>query len=283
MTQQLDLGALPGDLREKIGRLEERLRILGRVVVAFSGGVDSALLASMSHRVLGDEAVAALADGPSLPARERENARELAESLGIRLHVIGTKEIEDPRYLANTGDRCYWCREAMVAALRPLAEELDASLVYGAVLDDLGEDRPGMRAAEEGGMLAPLLDAGFRKEDVRGLAKALGLSVWDKPAAACLSSRFMVGTPVSREGLAQVERAEDALLSLGFRVLRVRHHGDLARVEVGEGEISALLEEGTRQAVLEALRAAGYRYVTLDLGAYRPAGLLPVFDPPRRG
>lgn len=283
MMQQLDRGLLPGALREKLDRLEERLRTLGRVVVAFSGGVDSALLASMSHRVLGDEAVAALADGPSLPARERESALELAASIGIHLRVVGTKEIEDPRYIANTGDRCYWCREAMAAAFRPLAEELGASLVYGAVLDDLGEDRPGMRAAEEGGMLAPLLDAGFGKEDVRGLAKALGLSVWDKPASACLSSRFMVGTPVSREGLAQVERAEDALLSLGFRILRVRHHGELARVEVGSDEISALLEEGMRQAVLDALRAVGYRYVTLDLGAYRPAGLLPVFDPPRRG
>lgn len=261
-----------GALEEKEGRLKEILHRLGKVVVAYSGGVDSTLLTQVAVDLLGPEAEAALAVGPSLPRREQREAVAAAEKMGIVLHLVETKEFDDPRYVANEGDRCFWCRSALVAALRPFARARGAALIYGAIPDDLGEDRPGMRAAEEGGMRAPLIEAGLTKADVRELARRRGISVWAKPASACLSSRVTVGLPVTPQRLARIEEAEEGLLALGFRVLRVRDHGKMARIEVGEEEISRLIEDEPRREVIRRVKGAGYESVVLDLEGYRPAG-----------
>ncbi|UCF69100.1 MAG: ATP-dependent sacrificial sulfur transferase LarE [Acidobacteriota bacterium] len=272
-------------LEAKQARARALLRSLGRVVVAFSGGVDSSLLLRLATEELGAEAIAALAVGPSLAERERQSAIAVAEQIGCKLELIETKEFENPRYLQNDAERCFWWRSALVEALRPLARERDAVLVYGAITDDLGDDRPGMRAAERGGMRAPLLEAGLGKDEVRELARRSGLPVWDKPALACLSSRVPRGDPIRPERLARIERAEDAVLALGFRVVRVRDHGDgdLARLELGTEELPRAVAAPLRGRLEAAVRAAGYRFVCIDLRGYRAAGSRESAAPERPG
>jgi uncharacterized protein len=251
--------------------LRERLRALERVVVAFSGGADSAFLAWVAHDVLGDDAVAVTAVSPSLPEVERGDCRDLAGDWGLHWQEVETDEMEHAAYTRNDGERCYWCKEALLRAVSPLAAARGATIVLGVNLDDLGDHRPGQRAAAEHGAAFPLVDAGFTKADVREWSRRLGLRTWDKPAAACLASRLPYGTPVTLRNLSTVEAAERGLKDLGYRDLRVRHYGNLARIEVPAEAVTALAEDAAR--VVEVVKAAGYHYVTLDLEGLRSGNL----------
>ena len=252
--------------------LRAELRRLGRVVVAFSGGVDSAFLSWVANDTLGpDFVLAATAISPSLAPEEEADCRSLAAEWGLRWVGVPTAEMSDPRYVANGADRCAWCKTALMDALAPLAEAEGATVVLGVNVDDLGDHRPGQQAAVARGAELPLVTAGFTKDDVRTWSRRFDLRTWDKPAAACLASRLPYGTPVTIGSLGQVARAESALRALGLGQLRVRHHGDVARVEVEEERLAAVLEH--RHDVVDALRRAGYRYVALDLEGFRSGSL----------
>jgi uncharacterized protein len=256
--------------------LRAGLRRLDRVVVAFSGGADSSFLAWVAHDTLGaGRAAAVTAVSPSLAGAEEADCAALAAEWGLAWHTVATDELERAAYRANGGDRCYWCKDALMEALAPLVAPggpyAGATVVLGVNLDDLGDHRPGQRAAAERGASFPLVDAGFAKEDVRAHSRRWGLRTWDKPAAACLASRIPYGTPVSVPVLGRVERAEAALQRLGFPAVRVRHYGETARIEVPVADLARLVE--ARAAVVAGVRAAGYRYVTLDLEGLRSGNL----------
>ena len=249
---------------------------LKSVLVAFSGGADSTLLLAMCLDVLGPNHVMAVtADSPALPRSELAEAAALAEELGAKHVIIATEELQDERFASNPRDRCYYCKQELFIQLRCLADQLQCDYVaYGATAADLGDHRPGMRAAKEAGVVAPLLEAGFTKEDVRSLSRQLGLRTWDKPAMACLSSRLPYGTRITEERLSQVEQAEELLRhQLGFRQVRVRHYDSIARIEIQPQEFERLLEESTRDHVLSEFKKLGYIYVTLDLGGFRSGSL----------
>lgn len=260
------------ELDARLDLLRGELRRLGRVVVAFSGGADSAFLAWVAHHTLGaDRVLAVTAVSPSLPPEEEDDCRALAAEWGLRWRAVHTDELANPAYAANDGDRCYHCKVALMDVTAPIAAAEGAIVVLGVNRDDLGDHRPGQEAAREGGALFPLVAAGFTKADVRAWSQRLGLRTWDKPAAACLASRVPYGTPVTLSVLAEVAAAESALRRLGFRQLRVRHYGDLARIEVDVDDIAAVVAR--RTDVVAAVRAAGYRYVTLDLEGFRSGNL----------
>jgi pyridinium-3,5-biscarboxylic acid mononucleotide sulfurtransferase len=241
-------------------------------VVAFSGGVDSGLLAWTAHQVLGpDGAIAVTAVSPSLAPSERADCRRFARTWGMRWMEIRTDEGSRPGYVANGPDRCYHCKTELMERLAPVAEAEGAVIALGVNLDDLSDHRPGQQAAREHGAVFPLVDAGFTKADVRAAAQALELEVWDKPAAACLASRVPYGTEVTLGILTRVAAAEEALRALGFRELRVRHYGDLARLELGPGDMERAFADRAR--VIKAVKDAGYRYVTLDLEGLRSGNL----------
>jgi len=253
---------------EKIESLLHWLSGHQRLVVAFSGGVDSSLVLAAAVKVLPNRVTAILAVSPSLPSSEREEARALVCSLGVSLEEVETNEVEDPRYAANQANRCYFCKEHVYRELAAIAKSHEGCIVVdGMNADDTMDLRPGRAAARELGVLSPLHELGFSKQDVREAARLLGLTNWDKPAAACLASRVPYGTPVTTALLSQIERAEAALKPFGFTTLRVRHHGDLARVEVPPEDFSLLLEQ--RSAIHLALLAAGYTYSAMDLMGFR--------------
>lgn len=259
-------------MTDKLDRLEGVLQDLGQVVVAFSGGADSALLAFLAHQVLGPEhAVAATAVSASLAPEERADCRKLADEWGLRFVEVSTDELERPEYSANDRDRCYHCKSSLMDAVGPLATAEGATVVLGVNVDDLSDHRPGQTAAAERGAKFPLVEAGLRKSEVRSISRRLGLRTWDKPAAACLSSRIPYGTPVSISVLSQVAQAESGLRRLGLRELRVRHYGELARLELGADELERAM--AIREEIVAAVHAAGYRYVTLDLEGFRSGNL----------
>jgi uncharacterized protein len=267
--------ALSPDLLARRDRLLEILRGFGRVVVAFSGGIDSTVVARAAHEALGDGAVAVTADSASVPRRELREASDLAARIGIRHLIVGTEEFANPDYVRNDGTRCYFCKSELYGRIETLLPELDQAVVCsGANLDDEGDYRPGLRAAAEHGVRHPLQEAGFSKADVRALARHWGLPTWDKPASPCLSSRLAPGVAVTRERTARVEAAEEYLHGLGFRECRVRlHEGDLARVEVPAEGLSRLADPAVRDGLARRLKELGFRYVTLDLEGFRSGSL----------
>ncbi len=264
-------------IESRYEHLRSLLRGYGSCVVAYSGGVDSVFLARVAHDVLGDRSLAAIADSPSLPRRELREAVEIAERFGIPLRVVHTAEFQNDRYLANPSDRCYFCKHALFSELEPLTRSLGFRVMaYGENASDVGDHRPGARAAGEFEVRAPLKEAGLTKAEIRILSARLGLPTADKPQLACLSSRIPTGEPVTPEKLRMVEDAEYLLRDLGFHDVRVRHHelggalrGHLARVEVGHGEFPRLLEPQVRDRITDGFRAVGYTQVTLDLAGYR--------------
>jgi uncharacterized protein len=258
----------------KLLALEDRLRALGSLMVAYSGGVDSAFLAATAHKVLGDRMLAVLADSPSLARRDMEQAKAFAESHGIPLRIIQTEELSKPEYQRNDADRCFHCKTELFESMKTLGAELGfAQIAYGMNADDRRDYRPGQRAAEQHEVLAPLADVSLTKQEIRALAKEAGYTLWDRPAAPCLSSRVEYGRPVTREVLEQVERAEDSLRQLGFREFRVRHHGELARVEIARAELPQALAIEMMDRISTELRRAGFQYVTLDCSGFRSGSL----------
>ncbi len=278
MAATLPTGSSPAGSADfpasKLDALEARVLSLGSLMVAYSGGVDSAYLAATAHRLLGSRMIAVIADSPSLARRDFEQACAFAGGLGMPLHVIATEELDRPEYARNDFNRCFHCKDELFDVMSALGPQLGfAQTAYGMNADDTRDFRPGQRAAQEHAVLAPLAEVGLTKAEIRTLARIAGYSLWDRPAAPCLSSRVEYGRTVTREVLEQIEKSEDSLRALGFREFRVRHHGDLARVEIARAELPRALAIDTFDAISAALRQAGYQYITIDTAGFRSGSL----------
>ena len=266
-------------LEKKRLDLESRIAELGSALVAFSGGVDSTLVLAVAKKVLGDKVLAVTAESDSVPERELQTAQHLAETLGVKHRIIHTEEMSSPDYLKNPANRCYYCKSELYGKLSKVAAEHKLTRILNGInLDDLGDHRPGITAANEAGIISPLAELGFNKQDVRDLAREMDLPNWEKPALACLSSRIPYGQPVTTEKLSMIEQAEGALLAEGFRQVRVRHHGDMARIELPQEDIPGLLKNGLTEKINLRLREIGFQYVTVDLEGYRSGSLNDVLD-----
>ncbi|WP_263351634.1 ATP-dependent sacrificial sulfur transferase LarE [Acidicapsa acidisoli] len=269
-------------LESKKQALYANLRSAGRLMVAYSGGTDSAYLAYAAHQVLGAEMLAVIADSPSLSRAHLRDAVDFAKSQGIPLRVIDTHELEDVEYVRNDSSRCFHCKDELFKVMSETGGPLQFTAVaYGMNADDRGDFRPGQKAAANHKVLAPLAEVGLTKEEIRTLAREAGLRVWDKPASACLSSRIAYGLPVTRETLESIEKGEEVLFSMGFRQFRVRHHGELVRIEIAREELARMLSLAMFEQASAALKRLGYKYVTLDLEGYRSGSmnaLLPISE-----
>jgi uncharacterized protein len=261
-------------LDQKAAQLQEHLRALGRLLVAYSGGVDSAFLAWAAHRILGDKMLAVIADSASLARTHLADALAFAGEQGIPVEVVSTTELDRPEYVRNDGQRCFQCKDELFTVMEKIRVErgFDA-IAYGVNLDDQGDFRPGQQAARQHHVAAPLLAAGLTKQEIRQLAHEAGLRVWDKPASACLSSRIEYGRRVTREALDVVERGEDALRALGFRQFRVRHHGDIVRIEIAREELDRALDPAMAEQFTVIFKQLGFKFVTLDLEGFRSGSM----------
>ena len=259
-------------LQAKYEHLKSLLKEMGGIVVGYSGGVDSTFLAKVATDVLGDQALSVAAISESYPKAEREEGRQFAEQLGLNYIEVETSELENPEYRRNESNRCFFCKQELMIHLQQVANERGIEVIsLGTVTDDLGDYRPGQSAAKQAGARFPLVEADLSKDDVRALSQALEIPTWDKPAFACLSSRFPYGEEITREKLEMVEQAEDVLREMGFRQFRVRHHNNLARVEVAPEEMESLFRQG--ETVYQRLKDIGYQYIAMDLKGYRSGSM----------
>jgi uncharacterized protein len=260
--------------QERLERLRLTLRSLGSAVIAYSGGVDSSLLLRVAHEVLGERALGVIGRSDSYAEHELALAIAQARQFGARIETVATGELSDPAFRSNPADRCYHCKRELYRKLEEVAARVGAGAILdGTIADDLGDWRPGRRAAQERAVRSPLAELGFTKRDVREAAAHYGLTSHDKPASPCLASRIPYGTEITRENLSMVERGEALLRALGFRELRLRHHGEVARIEVARTELEGMLAAGVREAVVEGLKSIGYRFVALDLEGFRSGSL----------
>jgi len=263
-----------GEVRDKQSALETELRRMGPLLVAYSGGVDSAYLAWIAHRVLGDEMLAVIADSASLARTQLADAIAFANEHAIPIEVIATAELDRPEYARNDGQRCFQCKDELFSVMEKLCVTRGfESIAYGVNVDDQGDFRPGQDAAKQHQIAAPLVTAGLTKQDIRTLAHQAGLRIWDKPASACLSSRIEYGRPVTREALAVIERGEDAIRALGFRQFRVRHHGEMVRIEIAQEEMERALSPNMAAEFAAIFRALGFKFITLDLEGFRSGSM----------
>jgi len=265
---------IAADLASKRAALDARLRTLGRTLIAYSGGVDSAFLAWAAHQTLGDDMLAVIADSPSLARTHLNDAIAFAKEYGIPLEIISTAELERPEYAHNDASRCFHCKDELFTVMEDFGRTCGFnSIAYGVNVDDQGDFRPGQQAARQHNISAPLLEAGLTKQEIRELAHNAGLRIWDKPASACLSSRIEYGRPVTREALSIVEEGEDALRALGFRQFRVRHHGEIVRIEIAQNELARALNPEMAAEFTRIFKGLGFKFVTLDLEGFRSGSM----------